>query len=223
MGKNKHKHFAENLTFPNFFQDRYEQLQEGFKYKGCWADSFFKNRGPVTLEVGCGKGEYTVHLAKKYPERNFVGIDVKGARMWRGAKDSEEAGLRNTAFIRSHTQNIGYFFEKGEVDQIWIPFADPQPNKPSQRKRLTSPQLLSRYAGILSTDHIIHVKTDSLFLFEYTLDVIQKEGHKLIYHTFDLYNSGIQEDVTEVQTFYENQFLAEGHTIKYLKFRLNGF
>jgi tRNA (guanine-N7-)-methyltransferase len=223
VGKNKHKHFAENLTFTNFFQDRYHQICDGFKHKAVWNERFFANPGPITLEVGCGKAEFSVHLAKKYPHRNFVGIDVKGARMWRGAKDSQELGLTNTAFIRTHVQNLALYFGPNEVSEIWIPFPDPQPNKPSERKRLTSPNLLNVYAKILSPGHTIHLKTDSQFLYDYTLEVIARENHQLLFETNDLYQSDYQGDVTEVTTFYESHFLQQGFTIKYIQFRLNGF
>jgi tRNA (guanine-N7-)-methyltransferase len=223
VGKNKHKHFAENLTFDNFFQDRYHQICDGFKLRGNWNKQFFMNPGPITLEVGCGKAEFTVHLASKYPQQNFVGIDVKGARMWRGAKDCQERGLKNTAFIRTHIQNMALYFGPKEVNQIWIPFPDPQPNKPSERKRLTSPNLLNVYAKILSPGHTIHLKTDSQFLYDYTLEVIARDNHQLLFETNHLYESGFEGDVAQVKTFYENHFLAQGFTIKYIQFRLNGF
>ena len=220
MGKKrKREHFEENKTFYNFFQPSYPELINGFRLKGNWRDLFFGNSHPIVLELGCGKGEYTVNLAKKYPEKNFIGIDIKGARMWKGASISNSHSIQNTAFVRTSIELLEFIFKPGEVNEIWITFPDPQPNKPKIKKRLTSPQFLERYRKILAKDAIIHLKTDNANLFEYTLEVINEGGHDLLYHTRDLYNSGIDNETTQIQTFYEKMFLKEGIPIKYLHFK----
>lgn len=222
MPKNKIQKFKENLSFPNMFQLGYHELMEkGFNLKGEWKQSFFKNNNPIILELGCGKGEYTVGLAQKYPDNNYIGVDVKGARLWRGAKSSEELGLNNAAFIRAKIQLINFFFTENEVDEIWITFPDPQPKSHKANKRLVSPRMLSLYKKLLSPNGIIHLKTDNLGLFEYCLEVIEENQYRLIYKTKDLYNSDLKEDVISIQTFYEKQYLAEGKKINYLKFHLH--
>lgn len=221
MGKDKLRRFAENETFANMFQQQYEELQKngGFALKGNWKSDFFKNDNPLVLELGCGKGEYTVGLAEKYPNRNFIGIDIKGARMWRGCKSSVEKEMKNVAFVRTHVQVVDMYFEEREVDEIWITFPDPQLKKPN--KRLTSPRFLERYKKILNNKGIIHLKTDSQELYEYTLNEVLLPMNKNInFHTNDLYNSGFSEDVIEIKTFYENQYLKEGKPITYIKFEL---
>lgn len=217
--KNKLIHFEEVKSYPHFFEPVYSELVTGFQYKGNW-NSFFGNNNPVTIEVGCGKAEYSFYLAGKYPERNFVALDIKGARMWRGAHDSLKAGLKNIAFVRTHIQMVPSVFGPGEVSEIWIPFPDPQPQLSREKKRLTSSTMLNRYRQILAADHLIHFKTDNRPLFDYTLDVISQEKHQLLYHTFDLYNSGFDGDVNGVRTFYEKQFLVKGLDINYLQMKL---
>lgn len=219
MSKNKLVHFEEVKAFPHFFQPVYDELASGFRYKSRWS-SFFGNDNPLTIEAGCGKGEYSVYLATQYPDRNFVALDIKGARMWRGAKDSMITGMKNIAFVRTHIQMVPMIFGPGEVSEIWIPFPDPQPQQSRERKRLTSPRMLERYKQILAPDHLIHFKTDNRPLFDYTLDVVQNEGHQLVYSTFDLYSSGFTGDVIAVRTFYEKQFLQQGFPINYLQMRL---
>ena len=194
---------------------------EGFEYKGRWAKDFFKNENPLILELGCGKGEYTVHLGRKYPEKNFIGLDIKGARMWRGARTANDECLKNVAFLRTQIQLIEYYFDKNEVSEIWIVFPDPQPRSPRARKRLTSPEFIDRYKNILKPDGIIHLKTDNEMLFDYTIKRIREHGYNLIYKNEDLYNSGLQEDVVMVRTFYEQMWLEEGRKICYLKFQLS--
>lgn len=222
MGKKrKLEHFEENKTFYNFFQPSYPELINGFQLKGCWHEKFFRNDNPIVLELGCGKGEYSVNLAKKYPGKNFIGIDIKGARMWKGASISNSEKLPNTAFIRTSIELIESVFEPGEVNEIWITFPDPQPNKPRIKKRLTSPQFLERYKKILAQEAVIHLKTDNTTLFEYTLEVISGGNHELLYVTRDLYNSGLEDETTQIQTFYEKMFLKEGISIKYLRFKPN--
>lgn len=220
MGKNKLARFAENETFANLFQLTYEQItKEGFALKGKWSELFFKNDNPIVLELGCGKGEYTVGLAKKYPNKNFIGIDIKGARLWRGCKTSNEDKMTNVAFVRTHIQMIESYFAENEVSEIWITFPDPQLKKPN--KRLTCERFLKLYKNILKQDGIVHLKTDSQELYEYTKDeVLIPSKREILYNTNDLYNSDFKEDVIEIQTFYEAMYLKIGKPITYLKFRL---
>lgn len=220
MGKNKLARFAENETFANLFQLTYEQVtKEGFALKGKWNKEFFKNDNPIVLELGCGKGEYTVGLAKKYPNKNFIGIDIKGARLWRGCKTSNEDKMTNVAFVRTHIQMIESYFAENEVSEIWITFPDPQLKKPN--KRLTCERFLKLYKNILKQDGIIHLKTDSQELYEYTKDeVLIPSKREILYNTNDLYNSDFKEDVIEIQTFYEAMYLKIGKPITYLKFKL---
>lgn len=221
MGKNKLARFAENLTFDNFFQPNYEDIKNGFVLKGKWRSDFFKNNNPIILELGCGKGEYSVGLAKRYPEKNFIGIDIKGARMWRGCKTSNDDNMNNIAFLRTRIELIEFYFDEYEVDEIWVTFPDPQPRRIKENKRLTSPPFLARYANILKTDGIVHLKTDAFILYLYTLEVIEEYKHKILISTNDLYNSGIEDDVMGIQTFYEQMFLEQGKRINYIKFQLN--
>lgn len=220
MGKNKLARFAENETFANLFQLTYEQItKEGFALKGKWNELFFKNDNPIVLELGCGKGEYTVGLAKKYPNKNFIGIDIKGARLWRGCKTSNEDKMTNVAFVRTHIQMIESYFAENEVSEIWITFPDPQLKKPN--KRLTCERFLKLYKNILKQEGIVHLKTDSQELYEYTKDeVLIPSKREILYNTNDLYNSDFKEDVIEIQTFYEAMYLKIGKPITYLKFRL---
>jgi len=218
--KKKLLHFAENITFDNFIQLSYQEVISGVALKGKWKKNFFKNENPIILELGCGKGEYTVGLAEKYPDINYIGIDVKGARMWRGCKTSQEKKLKNVAFIRTKVELIKYFFDKNEISEIWLTFPDPQPKKYKARKRLTSPRFLEIYNTILSPEGIIHLKTDNTGLFDYTLDVIKENGHQLLYLTKNLYNSGYNDDKILINTYYEKMFLEQNIPIKYLKFKL---
>jgi tRNA (guanine-N(7)-)-methyltransferase len=220
MGKDKLKRFAENLTFPNMFQQQFKQVQqEGFALRGKWAKDFFKNENPIVLELGCGKGEYTVGLAKMYPDKNFIGIDIKGARMWRGCKSSQEENIPNVAFLRTYVQMIDMYFAPEEVSQIWITFPDPQPKRAN--KRLTSPYLLSVYSKVIKPKGIIHLKTDSAELYDYTLnEVLLPEGKNILFHTNDLYNSLCQDEAMSIQTFYEQMFLKQNKPITYIKFEI---
>ena len=220
MGKNKLARFEENLTFPNLFQVSYEDLKNNqFELKGRWHEQFFGNENPIVLELGCGKGEYTVALARKYPEKNFIGIDIKGARLWRGCKTSNEEGLKNVAFIRTRIQLIEQFFAHGEVSEIWVTFPDPQPKKPN--KRLTSERFLSYYKNILRPDSTIHLKTDSYELYDYTLnEVIPQGNYQVVFATNDLYGTPCDLEVCEVRTFYESMFLKEGKKITYIQFKI---
>lgn len=219
MGKNKLKRFAEMREFACALQyPREVLLAEGFPYKGLWNSVFFKREAPITVELGCGKGEYTVQLAQSDSARNYIGVDIKGARMWRGAKTVEEEGIGNAAFLRAEIENIDNFFEPGEVDELWITFPDPQMKK--SRKRLTSTRFLELYRKILKADGIVNLKTDSPFLYEYTRRLVQLNGFVVLMDTDDLYGSGLADPVSSIKTFYEQQWLSRGKKIKRLSFRL---
>ena len=228
MGHHKLERFAENLTFPNLFQVSYEMLKEqGFALRGRW-NSFFANDNSITLELGCGKGDYTVALARIHPDRNYIGVDIKGARMWRGAKTSNEEQMHNVAFLRTRIELIEQFFAPEEVSEIWITFPDPQPKK--EMKRLTSERFLSYYKHFLRPGAPIHLKTDSQELHDYTLnEVIPASGYRVEYATQDLYATPAADhpeipslqEAQMTQTFYERMFLAEGKPITYLKFYLS--
>jgi tRNA (guanine-N7-)-methyltransferase len=221
VSKKKIERFAETATFPNFFQPDFREAMEGFRLRGRWSSEYFGNHHPLVLELGCGKGEYTTGLARKYPHKNFIGVDIKGARMWRGAKTALEENLSNAAFLRSQVGMVGRFFGPDEVSEIWIPFPDPQQQNARSSKRLTSPRFIGFYRKILAPDAIIHLKTDNAGLFAYTLDVIAEQGHRLLFATHDLYAEDASCEAAEIQTYYENIWLKEGSTIKYLNFRLN--
>jgi len=218
MVKKKLVRFAENFTFGHLFQQSYADLLQGFPLKGRWKTDYFRNDHPIVLELGCGKGEYTVNLANDDPSRNFIGIDIKGARMWRGCRMVKDLGLKNVAFIRTKIELIGYFFDAGEVDEIWITFPDPHPTHRRLRRRLTSPIFIRRYLKILRPGGRIHLKTDNEQLFDFTLDMIKEMGHQLIMAERDLYGSGYEGEATQIRTFYEEMFCKEGMTIKYLQF-----
>ena len=218
MGKKKLVHFQENQSFPHLFQPVYHELGNGFRLKSKWNSDFFKNEHPIILELGCGKGEYTVALAQKYPEQNFIGIDLKGARLWRGCKTIEEEKIENAAFLRSRVDHLEKFFGKEEISAIWITFPDPQPGK--ERKRLTSPVFLSKYKNVMKEGGIIHLKTDDLSFYEYTLEVIERQNHQLLFATNDLYNSGFLEEVISIKTYYERIWLEKGKKICYIQFQL---
>jgi len=215
--KKKLIRFTENLTFPHLFQPRYHDLQPEFWLRGAWNSEFFRNDHPITIELGCGKGEYTVGLARKYPERNFIGIDIKGARLWRGCKVVEEEKMPNVAFIRTRVDHLEQLFAPEEVSEIWITFPDPQPGK--ERKRLTAPAFLKRYKKILDPSGIIHLKTDDPELFAYTREVINENELTLIRAVDDLYNNKSDETASHFQTYYEKIWLEEGRKILYMKFK----
>ena len=221
MAKRKLKHFAENLTFPHFFQPSVEEFNSGFFLKGKWQTVFFKNKNPIIIEIGCGKGEYTVGLARANPQNNYIGIDIKGARMWNGASTAYKENLTNTAFLRTKVDLLNKAFDKDEIDEIWITFPDPHPRNSKQRKRLISPKFLNIYSDFIKKNALIHLKTDNIDLFQYSLDVINKYQHKLIFSTFDLYAENYISEATQIQTFYEKMYLEQGKKICYLKFSLN--
>lgn len=219
--KNKLKRFKENEIFANVIQPSREEVLEGFKLKGSWT-SFFENENPIVLELGCGKGEYTVGLAEKNQDKNYIGIDLKGARFWRGAKSAQEIKLSNVAFLRSQIELVDHLFGQNEVDEIWITFPDPQIKYKRTKHRLTNPEFLKKYQHILKAKGIINLKTDSEFMHGYTLGLLQGEGHEILYSNHDIYkNTGSPKEVLEIQTFYENQYLEKGKPITYIQFRIN--
>jgi len=211
-------------AYPNVIAPRFEEVfRADFRLKGRWADEVFGNCRPLVLELGCGKGEYTVALARKYPAKNFIGVDIKGARMWVGATDALQNNLTNVAFLRTRIEFIRSCFAPGEVSEIWITFPDPQPQQSRANKRLTSPRFLQSYQEIMQPEGIIHLKTDSQSLFEYTCGVLESNHLPVLVCTDDLYHSGYVDDILSVQTYYEKMFMDKGFTIKYLKFRVSGF
>ena len=220
MGKNKLAKFNEMERFENVIQVPYNKLQQGnFYLKGKWATNFFKNENPVILELGCGKGEYTVELAEKNPGFNYIGVDIKGARMYVGAKKALEKNLKNVAFLRTNIEIINQFFEKEEVAEIWLTFPDPQMKK--TRKRLTSVFFLNLYKHFLKKDGIVHLKTDSNFQFTYTSALVHLNEFEILAETRNLYESEILNETLQIKTFYEKQWLSRGITIKYIAFKLN--
>jgi tRNA (guanine-N7-)-methyltransferase len=220
--KNKLIRFKENETFNNVFQPTREEVVSGcFPLKGKWNSDFFKNDHPLIVELGCGKGEYSVGLAQKYPEKNFVGIDIKGARFWRGAKTAVENGLENVAFVRTQIELIDHVFAKNEVDEIWITFPDPQIKYKRTKHRMTNPDFLEMYKNILKNSGLVHLKTDSEFMHGYTLGLLQGQGHDILYSNHNIYvNEGSPDEVTAIQTFYEKQYLEINKAITYIRFKI---
>lgn len=223
MGKGKLQKFAEMETFSNVFQYPFSVIENvPFEMKGHWREQYFHNDNPIVLELGCGKGEYTVELARLYPQVNFIGVDIKGARMHKGAKEALTAGLSNVAFLRTNIEIIDRFFAKDEVQEIWLTFSDPQMKNP--RKRLTSTYFMNRYRHFLVDGGLIHLKTDSNFLFTYTTYMVEANHLPLLFRTEDLYHTdGIDEEtrkILSIQTFYEAQWIARGLNIRYMKFHL---
>ncbi|MBS1635048.1 MAG: tRNA (guanosine(46)-N7)-methyltransferase TrmB [Bacteroidetes bacterium] len=214
--------FADFSSFPNCFSFAFEQIQQGFPGKGKWHSDVFKNDNPIVLELGCGRGEYTVGLAEHNPVKNFIGVDIKGNRIWTGAKHAIDTGLHNVAFLRTRIDFIEHGFNEGEVSEIWITFPDPQPQKPRARKRLTHPLFLNRYKKILKPGGLIHLKTDNTGFYEYTLEVIEELKLPLLFATNDLYANcpPDREELTRIKTYYENLFTAKGEKIKYCCFQL---
>ncbi|MDX1471134.1 MAG: tRNA (guanosine(46)-N7)-methyltransferase TrmB [Flavobacteriaceae bacterium] len=220
--KNKLKRFKENESFDNVYQPSRETLVDGeFSLKGKWNDEVFKNNKPLVLELGCGKGEYTIGMAQKFPDKNFIGIDIKGARFWRGAKTALEEDIPNAVFLRIQIELIDKAFAENEVDEIWLTFPDPQIKYKRTKHRMTNENFLNRYKKVLKPDGLINLKTDSEFMHGYTLGILHGLGHEVIYANHDVYkNEGSPEIVTGIQTFYEEQYLEKGKPITYIQFKL---
>ncbi|MFR2732679.1 tRNA (guanosine(46)-N7)-methyltransferase TrmB [Hoylesella buccalis] len=223
MGKGKLEKFAEMETFKNVFQYPFSVLENvPFDMKGHWCEDYFKNNHPIVLELGCGKGEYTVGLARLFPDVNFIGVDIKGARMWTGAKQALAEGLDNVAFLRTNIEMIDRFFAPDEVREIWLTFSDPQMK--NARKRLSSTYFMNRYRRFLVDDGVVHLKTDSNFLFTYTSLMVEKNKLPLLQKTADLYHTADVDEATRrilsIQTYYESMWMERGLNIKYIKFRL---
>lgn len=223
MGKGKLQKFAEMETFSNVFQYPFSAIENvPFDMKGCWREMFFHNDNPIVLELGCGKGEYAVGLARMFPNVNFIGVDIKGARMWTGAKQALQEQLPNVAFLRTNIEIIDRFFGEDEVQEIWLTFSDPQMK--NARKRLTSTYFLQRYRHFLNDKGLMHLKTDSNFLFTYTREMALHNGLTPEVCTEDLYNDNQLDEATmsilNIRTYYESMWLERGLNIRYMKFRL---
>ena len=219
MGKGKLAKFADMASYPHVFEYPYSVVDDvPFDMKGNWNRDFFKNDNPIVLELGCGRGEYTVGLARRYADKNFIGVDIKGARMWTGATEALNEGLKNAAFLRTNIEIIDRFFAPGEVSEIWLTFSDPQMKKAT--KRLTSTYFMERYRRFLVPGGVIHLKTDSNFMFTYTKYMIEANRLPVEFITDDLYHSGMDDDILSIRTYYEQQWLDRGLNIKYIKFRL---
>tara|TARA_R100000935_G_scaffold49214_1_gene74350 strand:+ start:4986 stop:5657 length:672 start_codon:yes stop_codon:yes gene_type:complete len=219
--KNKLKRFKENETFRNVIQPTREEITNGsFSLKGQW-NEFFGNNNPLVLELGCGKGEYTIGMAKQNKNKNFIGIDIKGARFWRGAKTAIEDNVSNAAFLRTQIELIDGLFAPNEVSEIWITFPDPQIKYKRTKHRLTNEVFLDKYKLILKEDGTVNLKTDSEFMHGYTLGLLHGKGYEMLYANHDIYkNEGSPKEVLEIQTFYEKQYLDKGKPITYIKFRI---
>lgn len=206
-------------TFDHVIQAPYNRdAHKDHELKGCWAKNFFKNENPVVVELGCGKGEYAVSLAEFFPQKNFIGVDIKGARMWKGSKLALQKGLKNVAFLRTQIEIIDSFFAEGEVEQIWLTFPDPQMKRHS--KRITSSGFMEKYRKVLAPGGIIHLKTDSNFQYQYTLALAKENDFEIIAETEDLYESPLLDQVLSIQTFYEKQWRERGLKIRYLAFNI---
>ncbi|MBR4842125.1 MAG: tRNA (guanosine(46)-N7)-methyltransferase TrmB [Bacteroidaceae bacterium] len=219
MSKGKLAKFEDMRGFPHVFEPVCSYKEEThFEMRGCWNSSFFHNDGPIVLELGCGHGEYTVGLAGLFPDKNFIGVDIKGARMWTGAKQSHEAGMKNVAFLRTNIELIDRFFAPGEVSEIWLTFPDPQMKKTT--KRLTSTYFMERYRRILKPGGKIHLKTDSNFMYTYTCTMVDYNHLPVEFRTDDLYASSDADHILSIKTHYEQQWLERGKSIKYIVFNL---
>jgi tRNA (guanine-N7-)-methyltransferase len=227
MGKNKLFKFSELSSFPNTYQN-YEVKDpklidyqgEEVDMKGNWHEQHFKNQQPITLELACGGGEYTVALARKYPDRNFIGIDIKGNRIWKGAKEALDGGVANAAFLRTRIEQLDLFFAENEVSEIWITFADPFLKPTKSQRRLTSSRFLEIYRKVLKKDGLVHLKTDSQVLYQFTLGTIAEEKLNLIYHSNDIYSAELYTEELEVKTYYEKMHLEKGKAIKYVRYTI---
>ncbi len=222
MAKKKLERWTELKSFSHVIEPPFEDVfRKDHELKGVWHKSWFGNDKPVVLELGCGKGEYTVGLAQHYPEKNFIGIDIKGHRMWRGAREAKEKGLRNVTFLRTRIEFITSFFAAGEVDEIWITFPDPQLKRRNEKKRLPGATFLNLYGTFLKQNGIIHLKTDCRELYDYTLSVVKRNNLQILVATTDLYNELPGDPLLSIRTFYEQMFLDQGVPITYLSFILD--
>lgn len=221
MGKGKLKKFADMAQYPNVIEHHFSVGDaRPFEMKGLWGRDFFKNDNPIVLELGCGRGEYTVELARRTPDKNFIGVDIKGARMWTGATDAINNNLANVGFLRTTIEIIDHFFAPGEVSEIWLTFPDPQMKK--HTKRLTSSLFLQRYSRILAPDAIVHLKTDSNFMFTYTKYMTEVNALPVFSCIDNVYATDTVSDILSIRTYYESQWLERGLTIKYIAFGLGG-
>lgn len=214
MGKDKLRKFAEIGTFPNVYQ-----LEAGMANKGRWAERHFGNTNPIVLELACGKGEYSVNMAKAFPEKNFIGIDYKGNRIWRGAKTAIEEGITNVAFLRIQIEDVLSYFAEGEISEIWITFPDPQPQVSREKKRLTSDRFLDKFKQIIIEEGLIHLKTDNDGLYQYTREKVKERNEEILDSTTDLYQSEILDDILSIKTYYEKKYLLANKNIYYLKWQ----
>ncbi len=218
MPRRKLQRFEENNILPNLFQPDYQELLSGFFLKGKWSPLYFENNQPVVIELGCGKGEYTIGLAEMFPEKNFIGIDIKGSRMWVGCKTALQKSLKNVAFIRRHISGIEHLFSENEIDEIWISFPDPHLKDRSAKRRLTSPDYMARYSRVLKPGGMIHLKTDDDTLYQYTLNVCEQHQFQIVQKSVDIYGENIGGPATALQTYYEQIWINKGFKIKYISF-----
>lgn len=222
MGRHKQKKFAEVEGFPNVIQLPHHSAIHPFGLKGKWATEYFKNRNPVILELGCGKGEYSLALSKLHPDKNYIGLDIKGARIWKGAKIALQENLNNVAFLRTRIDFIESFFAPGEVSEIWIPFPDPYPARGKEQKRLMSVSFISRYRNIAPPGTVVHLKTDNYNLYLFTIKQAEIYGYPIIMHSEDIHSESPERysTLTNIITFYEKQFIEEGKKIFYVEFAI---
>ena len=213
--------FDELTRFERVFQPSFDEVfGRDFFLKGKWSKDVFHNDHPVVLELGCGKGEYTVGMARWFTEKNFLGVDIKGARIWRGAKTINEENIQNAAFLRTRIEWIDSFFGNDEISEIWLTFPDPQEKRRRIKKRLSSALFLNRYRTFLKSGGVVHLKTDNQVLFDYTVSLVEYNKLDILFASGDLYGSGYTDDILQIKTFYEQQYLSQGIPIKYIKFRL---
>jgi tRNA (guanine-N7-)-methyltransferase len=227
VGKAKMMKIREVSTFPFVFENKSflepsltNYLDEEVVLKGVWSREVFKRNAPITVELACGKGDYTLALAKKFPERNFIGVDIKGDRLWRAGKSVEEMGLSNVAFLRTKIELLELFFEVGEIDELWITFPDPFPKKGDAKRRLTASGFLAMYKRLLHPGSTVHFKTDAIDLFDFSEETIKENGFVLNRVERDIYGKGIADEITSIKTYYEKMHIADGRTINYLNFTI---
>ncbi len=224
MGKAKMKKLSEVSTFPFVYENKNflapsicDSTGQVLEWKGEWAKNAFKNSNPITMELACGKGDYTIALAERFPERNFIGVDIKGDRLWRGGMTVQSKGLSNVVFVRSKIEQLDLFFASHEIDEIWITFPDPFPKKPDTKRRLSAPSFLELYKKLIKENGFIHFKTDALDLFNYTEESMKEAGYELLTVQRDIYGNQLADEITSIKTYYELMHLADARTINYLK------